>query len=278
MPETPQRNVIVSGSFDDIRSQTIRFLEEASHLGDLTVLLLPDQAIQAQHGEAPKFPLEERLYILSAIRYVSQVIVAPACGDQDELPLAAMPPHACWAVLETESNPRKQAYCRSIGIDYQVIHQADLRGFPPVAIDDLGKDPPRPKVVVTGCYDWFHSGHVRFFEEVAELGQLYVIVGNDINVRFLKGEGHPFFPQDERRYMVQSIRYVHQCLITSGMGWMDAEPEIALVKPELYAVNEDGDKPEKHAFCQEHGIRYVVLKRKPKPGLPRRQSTDLRGF
>ena len=30
---------------------------------------------------------------------------------------------------------------------------------------------------MTGCYDWFHSGHVRFFEEVSELGDLYVVAG-----------------------------------------------------------------------------------------------------
>ena len=78
--------------------------------------------------------------------------------------------------------------------------------------------------------------------------------------------------------MVQAIRYVTQALISSGDGWMDAEPEIASIKPDLYAVNEDGDKPEKRAFCAEHGIAYVVLKRAPRPGLPRRQSTDLRGY
>ena len=138
--------------------------------------------------------------------------------------------------------------------------------------------PPRRKVVVTGCYDWFHSGHVRFFEEVSGLGDLYVVVGSDPNVRLLKGAGHPLFPQDERRYMVQSIRYVCQALVSSGQGWMDAEPEIALIKPDLYAVNEDGDKPEKRQFCLEHGIEFVVLRRAPKAGLPRRQSTDLRGF
>ena len=50
-------------------------------------------------------------------------------------------------------------------------------------------------MIVTGCYDWFHSGHVRFFEEVSELGDLYVVVGNDANIRLLKGEGHPLFPE-----------------------------------------------------------------------------------
>ena len=95
---------------------------------------------------------------------------------------------------------------------------------------------------------------------------------------FLKGKGHPMFPQEERRYMVQSIRFVKQALVSSGSGWMDAEPEIDRIKPDIYAVNEDGDKPEKRSFCEAHGIQYVVLKRTPKEGLPRRISTDLRGF
>jgi len=136
----------------------------------------------------------------------------------------------------------------------------------------------RKKVIVTGCFDWFHSGHVKFFEEVSTLGDLYVVVGNDENVRYLKGEGHPLFRQDERRYMVQSIRYVKHALISSGNGWLDGEPEIDAIKPDIYAVNEDGDKPEKREFCAQRGLEYVVLKRKPKEGLPRRESTVLRGF
>jgi hypothetical protein len=43
-------------------------------------------------------------------------------------------------------------------------------------------------------------------------------------------------------------------------------------------VNEDGDRPEKRQYCEAHGIEYRVLKRLPKPGLPRRQSRELRGF
>ena len=105
-----------------------------------------------------------------------------------------------------------------------------------------------------------------------------MVVGHDANVRLLKGEGHPLFSQDERRYMVQSIRFVRQALISSGNGWMDGEPEIERLQPDIYAVNEDGDKPEKRAFCAEHNLEYIVLKRMPKDGLPRRESTVLRGF
>jgi glycerol-3-phosphate cytidylyltransferase-like family protein len=71
---------------------------------------------------------------------------------------------------------------------------------------------------------------VRFFEEVSELGDLTVVVGHDENVRLLKGDGHPMFDQKERRYMVGAIRYLREALISSGQGWMDAEPEFARIR------------------------------------------------
>ena len=160
----------------------------------------------------------------------------------------------------------KQAYCEAQGIDYHVITASDVAGYPVPAANAYEQPTSKKKVLVTGCYDWFHSGHVRFFEEASEYGDLYVVAGNDANVEHLKGAGHPMFKQDERRYIVQSIRFVTQALISTGMGWMDAEPQIALVKPDIYLVNEDGDKPEKQAFCDEHDLEYVVLKRLPKEG------------
>ena len=66
--------------------------------------------------------------------------------------------------------------------------------------------------------------------------------------------------------------------VSTGSGWMDAEPEIGVLKPNIYAVNEDGDKREKREFCEKHGLQYLILKRTPKEGLPPRNSTDLRGF
>jgi hypothetical protein len=78
--------------------------------------------------------------------------------------------------------------------------------------------------------------------------------------------------------MCQAIRFVAQALISSGEGWLDAEPEIERIRPDIYAVNEDGDRPEKRKYCEAHGIEYRVLARLPKEGLPRRQSTALRGF
>lgn len=270
--------VIVSGSFDNLRTPHFRFLDEASKIGPVHVLLWSDNVIRMLDGVDPRFPYDERLYFIQALRYVSQVTCVEELADGDTLPpLAALEKGASrtWVVPSAEDTVGRWEYCQANGLNYAVIGSEQTEGFPTYPAHTT---PGRKKVVVTGCYDWLHTGHVRFFEECSQFGDLYVIVGNDANVENLKGCGHPMFPEHERRYLVQSIRYVTQGLITSGWGWMDAEPEIEVLKPDIYVVNEDGDRPEKRAFCDEHGLEYVVLKRSPRPGLPRRESTKLRGF
>ncbi len=269
---------IVTGSFDDLRSHDVRFLEEAASQGILHVFLWSDELVHSLDGNYPKFSLEERLYLLQGIRYVSQVHIVDKCIDRDEIPYIGEGNPVTWVVNEESNNYQKRIFCASYGLKYHVVKPANINCFSNKQEGSIEEPSRNIKVVVTGCYDWLHSGHIRFFEEASELGDLYVVVGSDANVRLLKGEGHPMFPQEERRYVVQSIRFVKQGLISSGSGWMDAEPEIARIKPDIYVVNEDGDKPEKRSFCEKRGIQYVVLARKPKEGLPKRQSVDLRGY
>lgn len=271
------KTILVSAGFDDFRSTQMRFLDEASKLGNVHVALWSDTLLQSLHGKPPKFSQAERHYIVQAVRYVSDVRIVDNPFDPDTLPAWHVKPDV-WVVNEQDDKPARRTFCKTQGIEYKVLTARDIAGFPNPQGLTVDATPGHKRVIVTGCYDWFHSGHVRFFEEVAELGDLYVSVGNDANIARLKGEGHPLIKQDERRYVAGSIRYVKQCVIATGMGWLDAEPEIARIKPDIYAVNEDGDKPEKREFCARQGIRYVVLKRTPKEGLTRRSSTDLRGF
>jgi cytidyltransferase-like protein len=267
--------VIVSSGLERLNSADFRLLQEAAGLGGLHVLLWSDEAIRKLAGREPRYPQSEREYVIQAIRYVHRVQVSGPDVDPDALPGVLLFRPDIWVVEQSDDRPAKRAFCAAAGLRHHVLAPGDLAGFP--------EPPPAPpsgekKVIVTGCYDFFHSGHVRFFEEAAGLGDLFVVVGNDENVRLLKGEGHPLLTAAERRFNVGSIRHVRQALISTGMGWMDAEPEIARIEPDLYVVNEDGDKPEKREFCQKRGIEYVVLKRIPKEGLARRSSTDLRGF
>jgi len=283
------RQVIVAGAFDDLRAKQIRFLEEAARLGEVTALLWADALVQQEQGTSPKFPQAERAYFLQAIRFVHQVVLVEnaECRMQNAeieadlisvaVEKAGVKPDLL-AVSEAQDSAVTRADRRAQGIDYRVLREEDLRGLPEHAPEQPGSAGGRRKVLVTGCYDWVHSGHVRFFEEVSTYGDLYVVVGHDANIRLLKGPGHPFFPQAERRYVVGAIRHVTQALIATGDGWVDAEPEIRQLKPDIYAVNEDGDRGGKREYCAKLGLEYLVLKRTPAPGLPPRTSTDLRGF
>ena len=266
--------VVASGGFDDITSRDIRFLEEAAKFGELTVLLLTDAVLENVTGKPPKFPFAERSYFLNAVRYVSKVVPADESASRDSLP--GNLPVDVWADYERTASPAREKHARENKIAYRILSADDLKGFPDPP--PMPSPPGRKKVVVTGSFDWLHSGHVRFFQEVSSYGDLYVIVGHDANIRLLKGEGHPLLPQEERRYAIGAIKFVKQALITSGSGWLDADPEIRILKPDIYAVNEDGDVGGKREYCAAHGIEYLVLQRTPAPGLPQRTSTGLRGF
>lgn len=270
-------NIVVVGSFNNIKSRDVRFLHEASKLGELTVLLWSDTIFEHLEGKKPEFPQIERKYFIESLQYVNQVIIIEQLSNRDEIPLVNNITPEIWAVSEKDDNTNKRLYCSKNGIKLSIIKENDLQLFPiiPPKLDSVTSN---KKVIVTGSFDWLHTGHIRFFEETSELGDLYVVVGHDQNLQLLKGTEHPLFPEKERLYMVQSIRFVTQALISTGHGWMDAEPEICQIKPDIYTVNEDGDKPEKRKYCKDHGIKYIVLKRKPKKGLSARQSTTLRGF
>lgn len=131
------------------------------------------------------------------------------------------------------------------------------------------------KVFVSGCYDLLHSGHVEFFRQAAEYGDLYVGIGSD---KTIEGYKHhkTIYSEQERLFMVKSIRYVKDAYINAGSGVMDFVPTLDVVKPDILVVNSDGANEQKRQLCQERGMEYIVLERVPSEGLTARSSTDLK--
>ncbi len=131
------------------------------------------------------------------------------------------------------------------------------------------------KVFVSGCYDLLHSGHVEFFRQASQYGDLYVGIGSDATVLHYKNH-KTLYPEQERLFMVKSIKYVKDAFINAGDGVMDFIPTVEALKPDVFVVNADGSTEEKRRFCEERGIEYVVLQRTPAEGLKVRSSTDLK--
>jgi cytidyltransferase-like protein len=128
------------------------------------------------------------------------------------------------------------------------------------------------KVLVSGCYDLLHGGHIVFFKTAAAFGDLYVSIGSDENLYLLKGK-RPVFSEVERLFIVKSIKYVHDAFIATGVGILDFEPDIKRIKPDIFVVNNDGHTTDKESLCKKLGIEYVILDRIPEPGLPERSSS-----
>ncbi|MDO4497811.1 MAG: adenylyltransferase/cytidyltransferase family protein [Bacteroidales bacterium] len=131
------------------------------------------------------------------------------------------------------------------------------------------------KVFVSGCYDLLHSGHVEFFKQASQYGDLYVGIGSDATYLEYKHR-KPMFPQEERLFMVQSIKYVKEAYVNEGMGVIDFLPTLDIVKPDVFVVNAEGGSDAKRQLCAERGIEYVELERTPAEGLQARSSSSLK--
>lgn len=133
----------------------------------------------------------------------------------------------------------------------------------------------KKKVFVSGCYDLLHSGHVEFFKQASQFGELYVGIGSDKTYLDYKHR-KPMFPQEERLFMVQSIRYVKEAYINEGSGVIDYITTLDRVKPDVFVVNADGGSEEKRQICKDRGIEYIELQRTPAEGLEARSSSGLK--
>lgn len=131
------------------------------------------------------------------------------------------------------------------------------------------------KVLVSGCFDLLHSGHIAFLKSAATYGDLYVCIGSDNTIYNLKGR-YPVITQDERKYMIESLACVKECKINKGNGLLDFLDELAEIKPNIFVVNEDGNTPNKVDLCKTKNIELIVLDRVPSEGLPARSTTSLR--
>jgi cytidyltransferase-like protein len=119
-----------------------------------------------------------------------------------------------------------------------------------------------------------HSGHVAFFEEAALHGDLYVGIGSDKTIFELKAR-RPFNNEDERLYMVKSLKMVKDAWINSGSGFIDFLPELKKLQPDVFFVNTDGHSDQKERLCNSLKIEYIVGKRIPHGNLPVRSTTAL---
>ncbi len=61
-------------------------------------------------------------------------------------------------------------------------------------------------VFTNGCFDLFHTGHLKLLTEAAGLGDVLVVaINSDSSVKKLKGRGRPFVSEEERAQLLTAL-------------------------------------------------------------------------
>jgi D-beta-D-heptose 7-phosphate kinase/D-beta-D-heptose 1-phosphate adenosyltransferase len=118
-------------------------------------------------------------------------------------------------------------------------------------------------VAVSGGFDPIHVGHIEMMKEAKELGdKLIVIVNNDNWLRQKKG--FVFMGEQERKGIVEAIRYVDEVILTShpeNTTDMSVCAELEKLKPDIFANGgdrkPDGDPVPEVELCQRMGIKMI---------------------
>jgi len=116
------------------------------------------------------------------------------------------------------------------------------------------------KVWVNGTFDVLHVGHVRLLEYASQFGTLRVGIDTDKRVKELKGEDRPFNNQEDRKKMLESIKFVNEVV------FFDTREElIESVKdysPDVMVVGDDYNG--EIVFGSEHAKKLVFFEKIPK--------------
>lgn len=112
--------VFVSGCFDVLHSGHIRFLEEASQYGDLYVSVGSDKNVEILKHRKPLYNQDERLYMVSAIKFVQEAFIAKGEGLLDfSAEIKEIKPDIFFVNSDGDS-AEKRDFVKSLGIQYTV--------------------------------------------------------------------------------------------------------------------------------------------------------------
>ena len=91
------------------------------------------------------------------------------------------------------------------------------------------------KIWTSGCFDILHRGHIELFKYAKSLGDRLVIgIDSDSKVKKDKGESRPFNRSEDRKFILESIKYVDEVLVFNSAEQLenlikDNFPDIMIV-------------------------------------------------
>ena len=108
---------------------------------------------------------------------------------------------------------------------------------------------------VNGCFDVLHRGHIKLLQYARAQGtKLIVGLDSDARVKELKGEARPVNPQEDRKFMLESLECVDAVYIFNS----DEELEnlVRIVGPYTMIVGEEYREKKVIGWHPEISLRF----------------------
>lgn len=124
------------------------------------------------------------------------------------------------------------------------------------------------KVLVTGCFDILHLGHIIFLEYAKKQGKVLIVgIGSDKTIRKLKGKNRPILSEKIRARTVAALDIVDFVVINKEPlknGNIDHTILVSKLKPKIYVVPvTDRNLAGKHALVEQYGGKVKTCHRLP---------------
>lgn len=129
MQKDKRKKVFVSGCYDMLHSGHVAFFKEASRYGDLYVGIGSDRTIEELKHRKTVYSEKERLYMVKAIRYVTDAYVNPGSGMLDFIETMDRVRPDVFVVNSDGGSDMKRRLCEERGIKYVVLEREPDAGL-----------------------------------------------------------------------------------------------------------------------------------------------------
>lgn len=120
------------------------------------------------------------------------------------------------------------------------------------------------KILVGGCFDILHIGHVKFLKKAHSLGNcLVVFLESDENIKKLKGNKRPIHNFKERKQILESLKFVNKVIAVPKYATDKIYNNlIKKIKPNIIAITtNDPIKDKKLTQAKSVGAKLVTIKK-----------------
>lgn len=135
-----KKKVFVSGCYDMLHSGHVAFFKEASCYGDLYVGIGSDKTIEELKHRKTVYSEKERLYMVKAIRYVTDAVINPGSGMMDFVESVERIRPDVFVVNSDGGSDTKRRFCEERGIEYVVLERQPDAGLEARSTTSLRKN------------------------------------------------------------------------------------------------------------------------------------------